>query len=41
MTFPILALICLLALMGPLLALPIKWRIPVVIGELLAGLLIG
>lgn len=41
MTFPILALICLLALLGPLLALPKKWRIPVVIGELLAGLLIG
>lgn len=41
MTFPILALICLVALLGPLLALPIKWRIPVVIGELLAGLLIG
>ena len=41
MTFPILALICLLALLGPLLALPRKWRIPVVIGELLAGLLIG
>lgn len=41
MTFPVLALICLLALLGPLLALPAKWRIQVVIGELLAGLLIG
>lgn len=41
MTFPIMALICFLALLGPLLALPAQWRIPVVIGELLAGLLIG
>ncbi|POH75120.1 cation:proton antiporter [Arthrobacter glacialis] len=41
MTFPILALICVAALLGPLLALPARWRIPVVIGELLAGILIG
>ncbi|MGA7203740.1 MAG: cation:proton antiporter [Specibacter sp.] len=41
MTFPVLALICVAALLGPLLALPQKWRIPVVVGELLAGLLIG
>lgn len=41
MTFPVLALICVAALLGPLLALPAKWRIPVVIGELLAGILIG
>ncbi|MEV8146342.1 cation:proton antiporter [Specibacter sp. NPDC078709] len=41
MTFPIMALICFLALLGSLLALPAQWRIPVVIGELLAGLLIG
>lgn len=41
MTFPVLALICVAALLGPLLALPQKWHLPVVIGELLAGLLIG
>lgn len=41
MTFPVLALICVAALLGPLLALPAKWRIPVVIGELLAGILLG
>lgn len=41
MTFPVLALICVAALLGPLLSLPQKWRIPVVVGELLAGLLIG
>ncbi|MFQ4148637.1 cation:proton antiporter [Arthrobacter sp. LAPM80] len=41
MTFPLLAMICAVALLGPLLALPQKWHIPVVIGELLAGILIG
>lgn len=41
MTFPLLALICVAALLGPLLALPARWRIPVVIGELLAGILMG
>lgn len=41
MTFLSLALIAVVALAGPLLALPQKWRLPVVLGELLAGILIG
>lgn len=41
MTFPLLALICAVALLGPLLALPQKWHLPVVIGELAAGLFLG
>ena len=41
MTFPVLALICFAALLGPLLAIPRRWHIPVVIGELTAGILIG
>lgn len=41
MSFPLLAIICLAALLGPLLALPQRWRVPVVVGELVAGLLIG
>ncbi|SEE90157.1 Kef-type K+ transport system, membrane component KefB [Arthrobacter alpinus] len=41
MTFPLLALICVAALLGPLLALPRTWHVPVVIGELVAGILIG
>ncbi|MDO5752539.1 cation:proton antiporter [Arthrobacter sp.] len=41
MTFPLLALLCAVALLGPLLALPRKWRVPVLIGELLAGILLG
>ncbi|MBZ5869610.1 cation:proton antiporter, partial [Escherichia coli] len=41
MSFALLALIMVLGLLGPLLATPPRWRIPVVLGELLAGLLIG
>lgn len=41
MTFLSLALIAVVALAGPLLALPQKWRLPVVLGELLAGIVIG
>lgn len=41
MTFPLLALICAVGLLGPLLAVPRKWRAPVVVGELFAGLIIG
>lgn len=41
MTFPLLALVCIAGLLGPLLATPGKWRIPVVVGELLAGMIIG
>lgn len=40
-TFLTLALIAVVALAGPLLALPSRWRLPVVLGELLAGVLIG
>jgi Kef-type K+ transport system membrane component KefB len=36
-----LALIAAVALLGPLLALPRKWRLPVVLGQLLAGIVIG
>ncbi|NYE95829.1 Kef-type K+ transport system membrane component KefB [Psychromicrobium silvestre] len=41
MSFAVLALVMALGLFGPLLATPRRWQIPVVIGELLAGLLIG
>lgn len=41
MTFWALALVGLVALAGPLLALPINWRLPAVLGELLAGIVIG
>jgi Kef-type K+ transport system membrane component KefB len=41
MTFEVLALVAALGLIGPLLALPAKLRIPVVVGELLAGVVIG
>ena len=40
-TFLSLALIAVVALAGPLLALPVRWSLPVVLGELLAGVLIG
>lgn len=41
MTFLSLSLIAVVALAGPLLALPARWRLPVVLGELLAGVVIG
>ena len=41
MTFLSLALIAVVALAGPLLALPVRWRLPVVLGELVAGVVIG
>lgn len=41
MSFYQLALIAAVALLGPLLALPVKWHLPVVAGELLAGMAIG
>ena len=41
MSFPILALVGFVALFGPLLAGLARWRVPVVVGELLAGILIG
>ena len=41
MTFAQLALICAVALLGPLLALPRQFRLPVVIGELTVGIILG
>jgi Kef-type K+ transport system membrane component KefB len=41
MTFAELTLICLVALAGPLLALPRGIRLPVVIGEIIVGLALG
>ena len=41
MSFLTLALIAVVALAGPLLALPVRWHLPVVLGELLAGIVIG
>lgn len=41
MSFSTLILIGIVALFGPLLALPTRWRIPVVIGELIGGIVIG
>lgn len=41
MSFFQLSLIAAVALLGPLLALPRKWHIPVVLGQLLAGIVIG
>jgi Kef-type K+ transport system membrane component KefB len=40
-SFSTLALLTAIALLGPLLALPERWHIPVVIGELAAGALFG
>jgi Kef-type K+ transport system membrane component KefB len=36
-----LAIVCTVALAGPLLATPPRWHLPVVLGELLAGLVLG
>ncbi|HEY5319499.1 MAG TPA: cation:proton antiporter, partial [Galbitalea sp.] len=41
MSFSTLTLIGALALLGPLLAFPQRWRIPVVVGELVGGIVIG
>ena len=41
MTFATLALIMAVALVGPLLAAPSRWNVPVVIGELAAGIALG
>jgi Kef-type K+ transport system membrane component KefB len=40
-SFATLAVIGLIGLVGPLLALPARWHVPVVIGELLAGVALG
>jgi Kef-type K+ transport system membrane component KefB len=36
-----LAIVCAVALAGPLLATPLRWHLPVVLGELLAGVALG
>src|SRR5690349_9509548 len=41
MSFGTLAVIGLVALLGPLLALPRRWHLPVVLGELAAGVALG
>jgi Kef-type K+ transport system membrane component KefB len=41
MSFATLALIGLIALLGPLLALPVPWHLPLLIGELAAGIAFG
>jgi Kef-type K+ transport system membrane component KefB len=41
MTFADLALISVVGLLGPLLATPTRWHIPVLVGELVAGLILG
>lgn len=41
MTFTQLAVVVLLGLLGPALALPRRWHLPVVLGELIAGIVIG
>jgi len=41
MTFATLAVIAVVGLLGPLLALPSRWHVPVVLGELVAGIALG
>lgn len=41
MTFPMLALVGLVALLGPALSAAARWRAPLVLGELAAGILVG
>lgn len=41
MSFGTLAVVVLVGLFGPLLALPRHWRVPMVVGELVAGVLLG
>jgi len=41
MDFSVLAVIVLAGLVGPLLALPRGWHVPVVVGELLVGIILG
>jgi len=40
-SFSVLVLVGIVALLGPLLAWPARWRIPIVLGELVGGILIG
>src|SRR5437870_2307555 len=41
MSFATLAVIAAVALLGPILAVPARWHVPVVLGELLAGIALG
>lgn len=41
MSFATLAVVVLVGIFGPLLALPARWHVPVVLGELLAGVALG
>jgi Kef-type K+ transport system membrane component KefB len=41
MDFTVLAVIVLAGLVGPLLAFPLKWHVPVVVGELIMGIVLG
>lgn len=41
MTFGTLALICVIGVLGPLLAVPQSWHLPIVFGELVAGIIFG
>lgn len=41
MTFDVLALVALAGLLGPLLAARTSWRIPILVGELAAGIVLG
>jgi hypothetical protein len=41
MSFATLAVISLVAIIGPLLALPRRWHLPVILGELVAGIVLG
>ena len=41
MTFVQLSVVCLVAVAGPLLAVPRTWHLPVVLGELAAGIVLG
>jgi len=40
-SFADLALVCAVALAGPVLATPRRWRLPVILGELVAGVMLG
>jgi Kef-type K+ transport system membrane component KefB len=40
-SFPVLVVVGIVALAGPLLAWPTRWRVPVVLGELVGGILVG
>ncbi|MDX6357315.1 MAG: hypothetical protein QOH37_369 [Nocardioidaceae bacterium] len=41
MSFLDLAIVCAVALAGPVLAAPLRWHLPVVLGELLVGVVLG